>query len=88
MLMPVELCISRDLLVTLLSASIQDMHRQREAGNSPLPEYALAELEAALQQQLVFRAWARQHPASYISIAMYPTSEIDPGEDVDDLEDF
>ena len=88
MLMPVELCISRDLLITLLSASIQEMHRQREAGNSPLPEYALAELEAALQQHLAFRAWARQHPSSYISIAMYPTSEIDSGEDVDDLEDF
>ena len=88
MLMPVELCISRDLLITLLSASIQEMHRHKRMRPSPVSDQALAELEAALQQQLTFRAWAREHPANYISIAMYPTSEVDTVEDMEDLGDF
>jgi hypothetical protein len=88
MLMPVELCISRDLLITLLSASIQEMTRHRRAHPSPVSDQAMAELEAALQQQLAFRAWAREHPASYISIAMYPTTEADTVEDLEDLGEF
>ena len=70
MLMPVELCINRDLLITLLSASIQEMTRHKQAHSSPMSDQAMPELEAALQQQLAFRAWAREHPASYICIAM------------------
>lgn len=85
MLMPVELCINRDLLITLLSASIQEMHRHKREGFEAVSEAARAELEAALQQQLAFRAWARSHPANYICIAMYPTTEQDT---VEDLEDF
>lgn len=64
MLMPVELCINRDLLI-----------RHKQAHPSPMSDQAMAELEAALQQQLAFRAWAREHPASYICIAMYPTTK-------------
>ena len=89
MLMPVELCINRDLLVTLLSASIQEMTQHKRAHPSPMSDQAMAELEAALQQQLAFRAWAREHPANYICIAMYPTTEADPVvEDLGDLEDL
>jgi hypothetical protein len=88
MLMPVELCINRDLLITLLSASIQEMHRHKRAQPSPLSDQAHAELEAALQQQLAFRAWAREHPANYICIALYPTTEADTVEDLEDLSDF
>ena len=88
MLMPVELCINRDLLVTLLSASIQEMHRHQRQEPSPISRQAMAELEAAMQQQLAFRAWARQHPATYICIAMYPTTETDPVEDIEDLGEF
>jgi hypothetical protein len=88
MLMPVELCINRDLLITLLSASIQEMHRHKRINPSPISEPALAELEAALQQQLAFRSWAREHPASYICIAMYPSTEADTVEDMEDLSDF
>ncbi len=88
MLMPVELCINRDLLITLLSASIQEMHRHKRAHPSPSSEQALAELEAALQQQLTLRAWAREHPANYICIALYPTTEVDTVEDVEDLGDY
>lgn len=88
MLMPVELCINRDLLITLLSASIQEMHHHKRAHPSPVSDQALAELEAALQQQLAFRAWAREHPASYICIAMYPTTEADTVEDLEDLGDI
>jgi len=86
MLMPVELCINRDLLITLLSASIQEMHRHKREGFEAVSEAARAELEAALQQQLAFRAWARAHPANYICIAMYPTTEADTT--VEDLEDL
>ncbi len=86
MLMPVELCINRDLLITLLSASIQEMHRHKREGFQAVSEAARAELEAALQQQLAFRAWARAHPANYICIAMYPTTEADTT--VEDLEDL
>jgi hypothetical protein len=88
MLMPVELCINRDLLITLLSASIQEMHRHKRITPSPVSDQALAELEAALQQQLAFRSWAREHPASYICIAMYPTTEADTVEDLEDLTDY
>jgi hypothetical protein len=88
MLMPVELCINRDLLITLLSASIQEMHRHKRSQPSPSSHQALAELEAALQQQLAFRAWARDHPANYICIALYPTTEADTVEDLEDLGDF
>jgi hypothetical protein len=88
MLMPVELCINRDLLITLLSASIQEMHRHKRACPSPISDLALAELEAALQQQLAFRAWAREHPANYIYIALYPTTEADTVEDLEDLGDL
>lgn len=84
MLMPVELCINRDLLITLLSASIQEMARHKRAEPSAIGPQAMAELEAALQQQLAFRAWAREHPASYICIAMYPTTEVDAAEDLED----
>ena len=86
MLMPVELCINRDLLITLLSASIQEMHRHKREVFEEVSEAARAELEAALQQQLAFRAWARAHPANYICIAMYPTTEADTT--VEDLEDL
>ena len=88
MLMPVELCINRDLLVTLLSASIQEMTQHKRAHPSPMSDQAMAELEAALQQQLAFRAWARAHPANYICIAMYPTAEADSVEDLEDLGEF
>jgi hypothetical protein len=88
MLMPVELCINRDLLITLLSASIQEMTRHKRAEPSAIGPQAMAELEAALQQQVAFRAWAREHPASYICIAMYPTTEADTVEDLEDLSDF
>jgi hypothetical protein len=88
MLMPVELCINRDLLITLLSASIQEMHRHKRANPSPIAEQALAELEAALQQQLTLRSWAREHPSNYICIALYPTTEVDTVEDVEDLGDY
>jgi hypothetical protein len=87
MLMPVELCINRDLLITLLTASIQEMHRHQRIHPSPVSEAALAELEASLQQQLAFRSWAREHPSNYICIAMYPTTEADPVEDLEDLGD-
>jgi hypothetical protein len=88
MLMPVELCISRDLLITLLSASIHEMHEHKRDGGAALSASAMAELEAALQQQLAFRAWAREHPSSYICIAMYPTSDVDTVEDLEDLGEF
>ncbi|HTS89002.1 MAG TPA: hypothetical protein VMG41_10965 [Gemmatimonadales bacterium] len=87
MLMPVELCINRDLLITMLSASIQEMHRHKRATPSPESSQIHAELEAALQQQLAFRAWVRDHPANYICIAMYPTTEADIVGDMEDLGD-
>jgi hypothetical protein len=89
MLMPVELCINRDLLISLLSASIQEIYRHKRALPRTAPdERELAEVEAALQQQLAFRAWARSHPGSYISIAMYPITEANPVEDLEDLGEF
>jgi len=85
MLMPVELCINRELLISLLSASIQEIYRHKRDLPRGLAEQELAEVEAALQQQLAFRAWVRQHPSHYVSIAMYPVAE---STTVDDLEDF
>jgi hypothetical protein len=88
MLMPVELCINRELLVSLLSASIQEIHRHKQGLTPSTPERELAEVEAALQQQVAFRSWARQHPATFISIAMYPVTEVGSVEDVDEIGDF
>lgn len=86
MLMPVELCINRELLITMLTASIQEMHRHQRDGYAAVSEHARSELEAALQQQLAFRAWSREHPSDYISIALYPTNEADRAvEDIEDL---
>jgi hypothetical protein len=83
-LMPAELCINRELLMTLLSANIQEMQRHKRSYPSPGTDLAMAELEAALQQQLAFRAWVREHPANYISIALYPTTGADTAEDLGD----
>lgn len=88
MLMPVELCINRELLVSLLSASIQEIHRHKQGLTPSTPEREMAEVEAALRQQVAFRSWARQHPSTFISIAMYPVTEVGSLEDVDDLGDF
>lgn len=88
MLMPVELCINRDLLITLLSASIQEIYRHKRVDHSPLSVREHEEMEAALQQQLSFRAWARDYPNGYISIALYPVAEVDAVEDLEDLGDF
>ncbi len=88
MLMPAELCISRELLVTLLSASIHEMSDHQRADPSPISDQARAEVEAALQQQLSFRAWAREHPSSYINIALYPSADTDVIEDIEDPEGF
>jgi hypothetical protein len=88
MLMPVELCINRDLLISLLSASIREIQRHKRALPEGHTSHELAEVEAALQQQVTFRTWARHHPASYISIAMYPVIETESVEDLEDLGDF
>ena len=88
MLMPVELCINRDLLVSLLSASIREIQRHKRALPEGHTSRELAEVEAALQQQLAFRSWARHHPGSYISIAMYPVTETESVEDLEDLGEF
>ena len=88
MLMPVELCINRDLLITLLSASIQEICRHQRVEHSPLSDREREEMEAALQQQLSFRTWARDYPNGYISIALYPVAEVDTVEDLEDLGDF
>jgi hypothetical protein len=88
MLMPVELCINRDLLVSLLSASIREIHRHKRGLPEDYSTRALAEVEAALQQQMAFRTWVRSHPGSYISIAMYPVTETDTVEDMEDLGEF
>jgi hypothetical protein len=88
MLMPVELCINRELLVSLLSASIQEIHRHKQGLTQVTPEREMAEVEAALQQQVAFRSWARQHPSTFISIAMYPVTEVGSVEDVDDIGDY
>lgn len=87
MLMPVELGINRDLLVSLLSASIREIQRHKGALPEGHTSRELAEVEAALQQQLTFRTWARRHPGGYISIAMYPVSETDTV-DLEDLGEF
>ncbi len=86
MLTPVELCINRELLITILTASIDEIHRHRAL--HPAPEsQEMAEIDAALQQQLVFREWAKGHPSAYICIGMYPVMEYDtvndPEEDLD-----
>ena len=88
MLMPVELSINRDLLVSLLSASIREIQRHKRALPEGHTSRELAEVEAALQQQLTFRTWARGHPGNYISIAMYPVTETDTVEDLEDLGEF
>ncbi len=88
MLMPVELCINRELLISLLSASIQEIHRHKQGLQVTTPERELAEVEAALQQQVAFRSWARQHPSTFISIAMYPVTEVGTVEDLEDLGDY
>ncbi|HXW96580.1 MAG TPA: hypothetical protein VEI47_03265 [Gemmatimonadales bacterium] len=88
MLMPVELCINRDLLISLLSSSIQELHHHQHAQRETISDRAMTELQAALQQQLAFRAWAREHPASYICIALYPTTDADIVEDLEDLGDL
>ncbi len=86
MLMPVELCINRELLITLLGASILEMRRHQRDGYDGVSEHARSQLEAALHQQLAFRAWSLDHPADYISIAIYPTTDADPTvEDFGDL---
>jgi hypothetical protein len=84
MLLPVELGINRDLLITLLTASIQGIHRHKRAMNQPTGSREMAEVEAALQQQMAFRTWARRHPSGYICIALYPVAEADLMDDVDD----
>jgi hypothetical protein len=88
MLMPVELCINRDLLVSMLSASIREIQRHKRALPEGYTSRELAEVEAALQQQVAFRAWARSHPGNYISIAMYPVTETGTVEDLEDLDEF
>jgi hypothetical protein len=85
MLMPVELCINRELLVSLLSASIREIQRHKRDMPEGMTTRELAEVEAALQQQLNFRGWVRRHPGCYISIAMYPVLETDTLEELDDL---
>lgn len=88
MLMPVELCINRSLLVSLLSASIVEMGRQKRLEPGELSGRALAELEAAIRQQLAFRLWLREHPSSFVCVAMYPVSELDSLEDLDEMGDL
>lgn len=86
MLMPVELCINRELLITLLSASVLELQRHQRDGYGAVSGHARSELESALRQQLAFRAWSLEHPADYISIALYPTNEADRAvEDIGDL---
>jgi hypothetical protein len=84
MLLPVELGINRDLLLTLLSASIQGIHRHKRAMGLPSGGRELAEIEAALQQQMAFRTWVRRHPSRYICIALYPVAEADLMDDLDE----
>jgi hypothetical protein len=88
MLMPVELCLHRNLLVSLLSASITEMNRHKRSEPPTLSVGDMAELEAALQQQLAFRAWLRAHPSSFVSMALYPVSEANPLEEPDELGDL
>lgn len=88
MLVPVELCINRELLIALLSASIQEIYRHRRELPAGSGGRERIELEAALQQQLAFRVWAREHPSEYLRIAMYPVAEPNRADDLEDLEDF
>ncbi len=88
MLMPVELCIHRSLMISLLSASITEMLRYKKAGAAGLLPREEAELDAALQQQLAFRSWIREHPMSYISMALYPVTDADPADGLDGLDDL
>lgn len=69
---PVELCINRELLVTLLSASIEAMHRHQRERPHLMTTHARQGLETVLGQHLAFRTWARARPARYISIAALP----------------
>ena len=86
MLMPVELCINRDLLLSLLSASIREIQRHKRALPEGYTTRELAEVEASLQQQLTFRSWIRNHPGHFISVAMYPVAESDSIDHVEDLD--
>ena len=86
MLMPVELCINRELLVSQLSASIREIQKHKRDMPEGMTTRELAEVEAALQQQLSFRRWVRRHPGGYISIAMYPVVETDTLSELDDLD--
>lgn len=86
MLMPVELCINRDLLLSLLSASIREIQLHKRALPEGYSTRELAEVEAALQQQLTFRSWLRNHPGHFISVAMYPVKESDAIDHVEDLD--
>jgi hypothetical protein len=88
MLMPVELCVNRNLLVSLLSASITEMNRHQRSEPSPLSKRDQAELEATLQQHLAFRTWLKDHPSGYISIALYPVSDTNPPDDLGDPGDL
>lgn len=88
MLMPVELCVNRNLLVSLLSASITEMNRHQRSEPTPLSERNQAELEATLQQHLAFRTWLKDHPSGYICIALYPVSDTSPLDDLDDMGDL
>lgn len=88
MLMPVELCINRSLMISLLSASIAEMLRHKKAGAGGLSPREEAELDAALQQQLAFRSWIKDHPMSYISMALYPVTDADPADELDGLDDL
>jgi len=83
MLTPVVLCINRELLVSLLSASIREIHRDVRALPEGYPAHELAVVEASLEQQRTFRAWARAHSGTYISIAVYPLIESDGIDDPD-----
>lgn len=87
MLMPVELCVNRNLLVSLISASITEISRHREDEPAVTSGRDLAEMEAALHQQLAFRTWLKGHPSNYICIALYPVSGANPLDDLDDLGD-
>jgi hypothetical protein len=88
MLMPVELCINRSLLITLLSASIAEMMRHRKGGKGGLTAREEAELDAALQQQVAFRTWIKDHPMSYITMALYPVTDQDASEELDGFDDL
>ena len=84
MLIPVELCINRELLITLLTASIQEINQHRSTKPNPGTNRELAELEAVLQQQVMFRSWVKDHPSGFISIALYPVTEFESVEDPDE----